>query len=85
MYQGHYRRTIHPTRLQRSIKMNPEQEEIISTLKKVWILNPNLRLGQLIESITECRCIFHITDADWLSSLKERYDETSRNTSITSS
>jgi hypothetical protein len=52
---------------------------IMTRLFLLWIKVPGLRLGQLIENCFHCqdgKCIYHLSDEDFISSLEDYYKDT---------
>jgi hypothetical protein len=45
-------------------------EEITRNLRYVWLQNDQLRLGQLLENLMGCNCIFYRTDEEFAKALK---------------
>lgn len=59
---------------------SPDQKkEVLGRLEKLWLKNPNLRLGQLIGNVYHYPSgidPYHDEDYDFITKLEEGYEET---------
>jgi hypothetical protein len=47
--------------------------DILDKLKKIWLENPNLRLGQLIENVFKESNIYYMEDNDFIKDIEDYY------------